>query len=130
MKKINCNKTMLDIIKGALCAIAISLVCILIFALFIKLLNISDKLIAPFNQVIKFASIFFGVKVSLKCNKEKGFLKGLIIGFVYTLLAFIIFSILSKSFCFDKSLFNDLLFGTIAGIICGVILVNFKKKTA
>lgn len=129
MKKIKCNSTILEIIKGSLLSVTISLVCILIFAFFIKILNMSDSVITPFNQVIKFMSIFFGVKISLKCNKEKGFLKGFAIGFIYTLLAFFIFSILSKQFCFDKSIFNDLLFGTIAGIICGVFLVNLKKKT-
>lgn len=130
MKKIKCNSLVLDVIKGALLSVVISLICILIFAFFIKTLGISDKLIAPINQVIKFVSIFFGVKLSLKKNREKGFLKGLLIGFVYTLLAFVVFSILSKNFCFDMSLFNDALFGTIAGIICGVIGVNIKKKTA
>lgn len=130
MKKIKSNPLVLDILKGALISVIISLICILIFAFFIKIIGISDSLILPINQVIKFVSIFFGVKVSLKKNKEKGFLKGLIIGFVYTLLAFAIFSILSKNFCFDKSLFNDVLFGTIGGILCGILLVNLRKKTA
>ena len=130
MKKIKSNPLVLDILKGALISVIISLICILIFAFFIKIIGISDSLILPINQVIKFVSIFFGVKVSLKKNKEKGFLKGLIIGFVYTLLAFAIFSILSKNFCFDKSLFNDVLFGTIGGILCGILLVNLREKTA
>ena len=130
MKKIKSNPLVLDILKGALISVIISLICILIFAFFIKIIGISDSLILPINQVIKFVSIFFGVKVSLKKNKEKGFLKGLIIGFVYTILAFAIFSILSKNFCFDKSLFNDVLFGTIGGILCGILLVNLRKKTA
>ena len=130
MKKIKSNPLVLDILKGALISVIISLICILIFAFFIKIIGISDSLILPINQVIKFVSIFFGVKVSLKKNKEKGFLKGLIIGFVYTLLAFAIFSILSKNFCFDKSLFNDVLFGTIGGILCGRLLFNLREKTA
>ena len=130
MKKIKSNPLVLDILKGALISVIISLICILIFAFFIKIIGISDSLILPINQVIKFVSIFFGVKVSLKKNKEKGFLKGLIIGFVYTILAFAIFSILSKNFCFDKSLFNDVLFGTIGCILFGILLVNLRKKTA
>lgn len=71
-----------------------------------------------------------GVIVAVNHNKEKGFLKGLIIGLCYTIVAFVIFSILSKNFNFGKSLFNDILFGCISGIICGVIAVNIKPKTA
>ena len=59
-----------------------------------------------------------------------GFISGLVIGFFYTILAFITFSILDGNFVFSKTLLNDLLFGGIIGAICGIIAVNFigKKK--
>ena len=115
------------IIKGVLVALAISLVAILLFAFLLRWTNISDSLIAPVNQVIKGVSIFLGVFFGLKKVKQNGIINGLIIGFLYTIVAFLVFSLLDGAFCFDKSLLNDMLFGTIIGAICGIICVNLKK---
>ncbi len=115
------------IIKGVLVALAISLVAILLFAFLLRWTNISDSLIAPVNQVIKGVSIFLGVFFGLKKVKQNGIINGLIIGFLYTIVAFLVFSLLDGAFCFDKSLLNDILFGTIIGAICGIICVNLKK---
>ena len=115
------------IIKGVLVALAISLVAILLFAFLLRWTNISDSLIAPVNQVIKGVSIFLGVFFGLKKVKRNSIINGLIIGFLYTIVAFLVFSLLDGAFCFDKSLLNDILFGTIIGAICGIICVNLKK---
>lgn len=127
--KIKSNSLLTNCLKGALIALVISLIAILIFAFIIKTIGLASSLISPINQVIKALSIFVGITFVLKKNKEKGLIKGLLIGLIYTLLAFVIFSILSGGFSFDKSLFNDCLFGAITGMICGVISVNIKAKT-
>ena len=122
------NKMFLTVLKGSLIAVAISLVGILFFAFAIKLFGLSDGWLKPVNQVIKALSIFMGVFFALKTQKEKGLIKGCIIGFVYTAVAFLVFSILNGKFTFDKSLITDILFGSIMGAICGVIAVNLKSK--
>lgn len=116
-----------QIIKGVLYATSFSLVSILVFALIIKFVGITDNLIVPINQVIKVVSIFIGVNFALKNCYNKGFVKGALIGLFYTLVAYILFSAMSKNFIFNLSLLNDLVFGTIIGAICGVIVVNLKK---
>lgn len=115
------------IIKGVIVALAISLVAILLFAFLLRWTNISDSLIAPVNQVIKGISIFLGVFFGLKKVKQNGIINGLLIGFFYTIIAFLVFSLLDGAFHFDRSLLNDILFGTIIGAICGIICVNLKK---
>ena len=127
-KKLN-NKFVFEILKGCLIAIAISLIGILFFAFVIKMFGITDQYLKPVNQVIKGVSILLGVFVSLKQSKDKGLLKGLIVGVCYTLIAFVVFSALNGKFSFDKSLLNDVLFGGITGAICGIIATNFKKST-
>lgn len=125
----NNDKTLImSTLKGTFISIAISLVGILFFAFVIKLFGLSDGWIKPVNQIIKAISIMAGVFVALKKDKNKGLPKGLIIGLAYTLLAFVVFSILNGSINFDKSLLTDVLFGGITGAICGVIAVNSKSK--
>lgn len=122
-------KAWLTVLKGSLVALSISLVSILIFAFFIKYVAVPTNAIKPINQVIKGLSLLIGTFVALKKVDKMGLINGLLIGLAYTVLAFVIFSILDGHFEFTKSLVNDLLFGGLIGGICGVIAVNFRRKT-
>ena len=122
------NSILATVLKGAVIAVFVSLIGILIFAFIIKFASLSSKVIKPVNQVIKIISIFIGVFLSLRGNKEKGWLKGILIGGVYSLLSFVLFSILNGSFNFGLSILTDLIFLSIIGAICGIILVNISKK--
>ena len=119
---------LLAIIKGSLIALCISLVGILIFAFILKFASISDKAIRPINQIIKGVSVLIGVFVAMRKVDKMGLVGGLLIGLVYTILAFVVFSILDGHFEFNLTLLNDLLFGGIMGAICGIIAVNVKKR--
>lgn len=127
LNKIKKNNMMLYV-RGTLIAVSVSLVGILIFAFLIRFLGISDSMIMPVNQVIKIVSIFVGVWFALRSNKEKGAVRGIIIGLAYTMLAYLVFSILSGSFTLGLTTLTDILFGAIIGAICGVIIVNIKNR--
>lgn len=117
-----------NILKGALIAVSISLILILLFAVLIKLTNIPDVAISPVNQVIKIISIFFGCFLCLKKLPQKGLVTGSFVGMLYTVLAFLIFSLLGGTFSFNLTLFSDIIFATIIGGICGIMAVNKKIK--
>lgn len=119
---------LLAIIKGSLIALCISLVGILIFAFILKFASISDKAIRPINQIIKGVSVLVGVFVAMRKVDKMGLVGGLLIGLVYTILAFVVFSLLDGNFEFNLTLLNDLLFGGIMGAICGIIAVNVKRR--
>lgn len=119
---------LLAMIKGSLVALCVSLVGILIFAFILKFANISDGAIRPINQIIKGISILIGVFVAMRKLDKMGLVGGLLIGLLYTILAFVVFSILDGNFDFNLTLLNDLLFGGIMGAICGIIAVNVKKR--
>ena len=127
-KEGNKNSLIKYVAKGVLIALCTSLVLVLVFAFLLKFTNISDSAIAPVNQVIKGISIFLGVFIGLKKCKELGLVSGLLIGFVYSIMAFLIFSILSGTFVFDITLLTDSVFGAVIGAICGIISVNIKKS--
>lgn len=127
-KSSNGNNSLVGcIIKGTLIALCVSLVLILIFAFLLKFTNIPDSAVKPINQVIKGASVFIGVFVGMKKIKELGLVSGLLIGICYTILAFLVFSLLGGSFVLDLTLLTDIVFGAIIGAICGIICVNLKK---
>ncbi|MBP3431426.1 MAG: TIGR04086 family membrane protein [Clostridia bacterium] len=128
LKGENRGGLVLSIMKGVTAGLCVSLIGILIFAFVLRFTSISDTIIAPVNQVIKGVSIFFGVFIGMKKHKEMGLLSGLLIGFFFTICAFLVFSLLDGNFTFDRTLLNDIIFGGVIGAICGIICVNLKKN--
>ena len=119
----------ISVLKSSLIAVSVSLIGILVFAFLLKFTNISDNFISPINQVIKGISIFLGVFLGFRKQKNMGLVGGLLVGFLYTIIAFVSFSLLNGSFVFDRTLLNDTIFGSIIGAICGIICVNLKKTS-
>ncbi|MDD2445393.1 MAG: TIGR04086 family membrane protein [Clostridia bacterium] len=118
----------MNIIKGSLYALSVSLILILVFAFLLRFIAIEESVISPAVQVIKGVSILIGVLIALKSVREMGFVNGLAIGLTYTIISFICFSMLDGfSFEFSKTLLNDIILGSIIGGITGIIAVNFKK---
>lgn len=122
------KSSILSILKGVLVGLCVSLVGILLFAFVLRFTSISDKIISPVNQVIKGVSIFAGVFFAMKKHKSSGLLNGFLIGICYTIVAFLVFSILDGAFALDRTFVNDLIFGSVIGAICGIICVNLKKN--
>lgn len=116
------------LIKGSLIALSISLIAICIFAFILRFCDISEEVIKPVNQIIKIVSVLIGAYIGMKGCKEMGLITGFFIGLLYTILAFVVFSLLNGAFVFNNSLINDLIFGGIAGGISGILAVNFRKR--
>ena len=118
----------LQLIKGSFWALSFALLCILIFAFVIKYTSISSEAIQPINQVIKGLSILIGCFVFGKKINTKGWLWGALIGILFTILAFIVFSTLDGSFTFNLKLLTDVVFGAIMGAFAGIIAISLRKK--
>lgn len=125
--KIN-SPTLANVIKGSIIAVSFTLVLILLFAVLIKVAHIPDAAITPVNQIIKIISVFFGCFLALKKVPQKGLLTGSLIGVIYTILAFLVFSLLGGTFKLTFSFFNDVVFALIIGGLCGIFAVNKKIR--
>lgn len=116
------------LLKSILVAVCISLVGILVFALILKFVDLSEGFVKIINQIIKILSIFGGTYLCLKTEKSKGYLKGLLVGLGYTVIAFLVFSLLDGNLNLNLTFLTDIVFGGIIGAICGVFCANFKSK--
>lgn len=115
-------------IRGSIISLCVAMALILIFAFVVKWANLNDGVINPINQIIKIVSLFFGVLGACKNNTNKFFTKGLLVGALFSILSFIIFSILNNfTFSVTPSLVWDILFGTLVGGVCSVIVYYIKK---
>jgi putative membrane protein (TIGR04086 family) len=120
------KKDFFDIIKGILYSVIISIIFILIYALIIKYANINDKGIVIGNYIIKSLSIFIGCLLGIK-NVAKGAFKGFLIGLIYIVFSFFLFSLISKTLNFKSITIYDILGSVIVGLLSGIITVNLKS---
>lgn len=120
------KKVVLEIVKAIIIAIIISLLLILLMSLFIVLFDMPEKAIVIINQVIKGVSILVACLISLRV-KGNGWLRGIIVGLIYILLAFLLFSLLDGNFKADIGLLNDAALGAVSGMVSGIIAMAIRS---
>lgn len=125
--KSNMSNFWLCIVKGTIYALCIVMVAILLFAFVVKWMALGENAINIVNQIIKIVSIFFGVWVCLKKSYDKYLYKGMIVGALFAVLSFLLFSVLNGSFAFDLTFLWDVVFATIIGAISAIIAKILMK---
>ena len=113
------------VIKGAILGVMTAIIGVLLLAGAVKIFTLSETGIKTANQFIKTIAIFLGCISSLK--KDKGLIKGMLLGLVFCVVIHLIFAIIG-SFVGAKSFFLDLIFCIIVGIISGIISVNVRQN--
>ena len=128
MQQNNAERTpyALEIIKGLVFSLILTLAFVLLSALIVKIFSISTQHIPLINQINRTLSIFIPVIVCFK-GGEKGYLRGAIFGLIYVAITFILFSLINGEFLFGLSLVFDLILGGVSGLISGIIAVNLRK---
>ena len=122
------NSFIKQTIKAICTAVIITLVAIFIFGLIVKFAELNQTVIRIINQFIKTVAIFSGCYFAF--SKNKGYFKGGIAGFFATLITYFIFMIMTGSVGTVSAFMLDLLFGTLIGVISGVLTVNVRVKNA
>ena len=127
LKSINTSNVM-EVIKACLLAIVSTLIGIVIFAIILKFTDLSSGVIDYINDIIKAISIFVMVLFIKKWTDGNLLIKSIIGGLLYSVLSFVIFSILNGGFSFNMSIVYDLLFSLISAMIVAVIFNIIGRK--
>ncbi|MBQ9832479.1 MAG: TIGR04086 family membrane protein [Clostridia bacterium] len=114
-------------VKSALVGTALSVVLIVIYALLLyKQILLSDSM-AIANATIKVLSAALAAIVAVRGQSQKRYLIGGMAGIMYTLAAFIIFSLLSSTFNISLALLSDIAMGMITGML-SIMIMNMVKS--
>jgi len=119
---------LLSIIKCALIGVISTLIGIVVFSVVLKFANLSGSVINYINDIIKVFSIFIMVMCIKRKDGSKLLIKSLFAGVIYSLLSFVVFSVLNGSFEFNLSFFYNLIFAVIVSAIVSVIVNILKQK--
>jgi len=120
------NNTAKIILKGGVISFVCLVLFLLAFSAILTYTNVNEGLIPVVTIVINAVSILIGSSIATIHIKKNGILNGLIIGFIYMFLVYIISGTLNNNFSLQLQSILLIVFGIIAGGIGGIIGVNIK----
>ncbi len=114
------------VVKGVLLSLACALFFTVVFACILRFGGLSSALVYPVNQGIKTVCAVVGVLAFVR--GEKGWLKGLAVGVLFTCLSYLVFSAVGGDFSLSWLIFAELLLGAFTGALSGIIVVNIRRN--
>jgi putative membrane protein (TIGR04086 family) len=115
-------------LRGLLFAITLTVGLIFVLALLMQHLGLTGGVVFGVTQFIKCFSIFVGVLHTLKTVAKNAWVHGGILGLAYTVLVFLILSIIDGNFSITNGLLVEICFAVVVGILCAFLL-RMKKRT-
>lgn len=109
------------IARGVLVSVLTTAALVILFALLISFLDLSDALIRTVNQVIKIVSVGAGVISAVFPGSSKGVLHGMLIGFLYMAAGVAVYALATHQHLTAGAYLADLLMGVAAGGLIGLI---------
>lgn len=116
-----------SVLKGILAAYIITIPAFMLFALILANTDFPQKLISPAVVVTTIISVLTAGSVSTKGVRNKGWLNGSVVGFIYMLILYIFSSLVFKNFAIDKYVVTMSLIGILTGAIGGIVGINIKS---
>ena len=115
------------ILRGIIVSVLITMLGLLIFSIILTKTNTSEATIFPVVVVITAISILIGSFIASGKIKNKGIVNGAIVGGCYMLVIYLLSSIMGNSFSLNVQSFVTIIAAIMAGIIGGILGVNFRK---
>ncbi len=117
-----------NILKSSLFGVVTSIILVLAFAFVLNFVDLNSSVISIVSQVIKIFSILVGIIALNKISSGKLIIKGAILGVVYYLITFVVFSLLNGGVVLSNEIITDALFSALIGAIVGIIVNLISKK--
>ncbi len=120
------NKNLIQVVKGSIISIILSLIFLFVYAIILTYTNISENTIVPTIIVISAISILIGSSISSIKIKKQGMINGALVGTIYILFIYILSSTFLTGFQFSINTIIMIISGILAGILGGIIGVNLS----
>ena len=114
-----------QILKSVGIALMFSLFFSVSLACALRFFSVSDKVIYPVNQAVKVLAVFVGCLAGVR--GEKGWIKGVGVGLLFTALSYLAFSCVGGDFSLSWLILAETAIGAVAGALSGAISVNLRR---
>lgn len=128
LKKFNLSN-IVPIIKASLIGVVVSILLVLLFAFVLKFVDLSSGTISFVDQIIKILSILVAVIMLNREGMEGLLFKALFVGAVYSVITFVVFSILNGGVNFSVAILTDIVFSALVGGVVAILLNIIKKSS-
>ena len=122
--QISSGKAWFQILKSVGIALIVASLSVAAVSATLLYFGVNERTVYAVNQGIKVISILLGCLCGLR--EEKGFLKGLGVGLLFTALSYLAFSCIGGDFSCAWVLIVEVFIGAAAGALGGAIAVNLK----
>lgn len=116
----------INMLKGVIISIILTLLFLFIFANVLTYTNISECTISPVIITITAISILIGSSLATIKIKKNGVINGALLGFIYISIIYMISSISKTGFILNFSSLIMMCISLISGAIGGIVGVNLK----
>lgn len=123
----NKNSNFINVARGSIIAITITLVCLVIFSVILANTEVAESTINPVIILVTAVSIFVGSIMSVSRISKRGIINGGIVGMIYFLAIYILSGIVNSNFSINISGIILIICGILAGMLGGIVGVNIKK---
>ncbi|MBQ8291393.1 MAG: TIGR04086 family membrane protein [Clostridia bacterium] len=115
-----------QVVKGVGLALGLSFLGAIIFASILTAAPIKSSVIYPVNQTIKVLAVCIGAFSFVR--EEKGLLKGIAVGVLFTALSYLAFSAIGGDFSLLWLILAEFALAAFAGGVFGAIAVNLRTR--
>lgn len=116
-----------NIFKGVALSYIFTFVSFLIFAILLSTTNIPDSYISGVICITSIMSILIGSASCTKKANSQGLVWGSIVGFIYSVILYLISSLLFVGFSFPLSTLYLFVISILFGAIGGIVGINLKR---
>ena len=114
--------------RGLAVSVLATAAAVIVFALIISFVDMSDGVIQVVTQLIKAAAVFLGVKTIVPRGDDRGIRRGALLGLVYMGLGVLLYALLTQQKISWMGYLIDVLMGVAAGGLSGMLLGSLHRK--
>ncbi|MDD4074997.1 MAG: TIGR04086 family membrane protein [Eubacteriales bacterium] len=120
------NTLLMVLLKASFLGAAASFALLLLFALALQKNWLQLSALGVMTVAIKVASAAAASALAVGLYKRRAWLVGGLAGLCYAALAFLLFSVMSKSFSISLGILSDLGTGALAGVFTALLIRMFR----
>lgn len=122
------DKSIIKVFMGSLIALIITVISLLVVSIILTYTDVSENIITVSVIVISALSILIGSIISALNIKKNGIINGALVGFIYMITIYLLSSIFIAGFNVNMQSIIMIVVSIFAGMLGGIIGVNFHKK--
>jgi putative membrane protein (TIGR04086 family) len=121
---LNDHNNLMSILRGIIVSYIITIPTFIIFSFILTYTNFPEKYILPVVVITTVISILMAGSTVTRSVKDKGWLNGGIVGFIYVFVLYIVSSLIYGNFAINRYVITMVIIGILVGAIGGIVGIN------